>query len=51
MLATIPNANLSLTIPGEEAISRVEHSEVRSGAGTHVQHVVGHNPGMSTPRP
>jgi hypothetical protein len=45
-------------VPGEESVTserggsagqtpiRVEHNEVQSGAETHVQHVVDHNPGM-----
>jgi hypothetical protein len=49
-------------VPGEESVMsecggtagqtpiRVEHNEVQSGAETHVQHVVDHNPGMQTPR-
>jgi len=50
-------------VPGKESVTsecggtsgqtpkRVEHNEVHSGAETHVQHVVDHNPGMQTPRP
>jgi hypothetical protein len=45
-------------VPGEEGVTsesggtaeqtpiRVEHTEVQSGAGTHVRRVEDHNPGM-----